>query len=125
MSDFSDETAAIALEEITEYGEICTFTRKVKGEYSTSNLEHNSSTPTNYLVYCLPYEFKTNELNQDTILQTDKKLLVPTTTTSDVAFEPLVGDLVMIGATKYRVKDIINPVRVNGENVLFILQIGV
>ncbi len=125
MSDFSDETAAEALDVIAEFGEICTFTRKVKGDYSTVNLTHASSTTVTYYVYGFPYEFKTAEINQVTVIQTDKKLLIPVTDTSGASFEPLVGDYVTIGSTKYRVKDILNPVRVNGANVIFILQIGV
>lgn len=124
MSDFSDEISADALELITEFGESGTFTRKVKGSYST-NVLTRPSTDSEYTAMVFQYEFNASEIDGDTILRTDKKLLVPTTDTSGAAIEPKTGDLVVLGGTKYRIKNVLNPAKVNGENVIFICQIGI
>ena len=126
MSTFSDETAAVALESITEFGEVGTFTRITKGEYSTTNLSHSNNSETTFSVYVLIYDFDLKEKDGETVLTTDKQCLCPTTDTSSDAFAPVVGDkLTAADGKEFRVNEISDPVKVNGESVLYILKIGI
>ncbi len=125
MSAFSDEMAQVALESLVEFGEVAVFQRYTKSGYSTGSLTHATSTPATQSVNTLPYDSLVKAKDGVTVLDVEKTLLTPNTDIAGVAFAPIEGDFVTIGSTKYRVKHVQDPVRLNGVSVLYILKIGI
>lgn len=124
MTDLSDELATTSKEVITDFGESAVFTRKTKGNYTTTSLEHISSTENTFTVKVFPYDYKQFEIDSVTVLQGDKKAVVATTDDSGTSFTPKVGDILTLEGKDFRVKDVVTHT-VNSEPVVYEIQIGI
>lgn len=118
MSTFSDQMGTVAVDLITEFGEVCTFTRETLFEYNPGTAESSVSATVTFTSFCVPEEFTLNELDDTTIERGDIKLLVGPI----VGNEPKVSDQVTLSSRSYRVIDIKKSI-INAATVLYELQV--
>ena len=117
MSAFSDSLGALSTSLITEFGEVCTFTRSVKGVYDAATSKTTETSITTVTATCVPETYKLEEIDEANVRRGDTKLLVGPL----VGFEPVSGDLVSFDSRTYRVITV-ETTSVNSEIVLFTLQ---
>ena len=119
MSAFSDEMAALALELLTEFGELITIQRVAEGEYDPATGSVAAGTTTSYTGRGVTEDYRKNEIDGDVVKQDDLRLYLNAT-----ANEPLVGDRVTLQSKNFQIIDA-NRVQVNGVTVLYDLQLRV
>lgn len=119
MSAFSDSVTTIATNLLREFGESASFTRVEEGAYDASDGSVAAGSTTNYTGFVVPIDYIGKEIDGIYVLQGDIKLFVEKTST-----EPLRGDVVTLNSLAYRVMET-KKFRVNGENLLYELQVRV
>ena len=113
MSAFSDEMAAVALELLTEFGQLVTFTRTTEGAYSTATLTTGPATTSTYTGYVVPVDNDKTERDTEIVQESSTRIYLNATSTA-----PAIGDSVSLNSVDYRILEIRKHV-VNGEVVLY------
>lgn len=119
MTAFSNEMAAVALELLTEFGEVVSFTREVKGAYDPDTLSIPTLSTITFSGYSVPVNYGAGEIDREIIQQSDIKLYVNAMSTI-----PEIGDTVLLNSVSYRVLNVIK-YRVSGSTVLYELQVRI
>lgn len=119
MSALSTKLQALALSKINQFGEAVSFSRESEGTYDPYS---GNTLPTNTLTFTgngVPEDFNEKEKDGTIIQAGDLKLYV-----GNLSTKPMVGDQVTLTSRTelYRVVNV-NIVPLNGDNVLFTLQL--
>lgn len=115
---FASDLQGVALDLLSDLGESITLSRVVEGDYNTATSEAGATPPTTYTGYGHPSPYNKNEVDGSTILMSDIRLLIYTTTT------PLVGDVATIDGVAHRVESV-QKIRAQGTNIIYKLQLRI
>jgi len=115
---FASNMQAVALKLLLTYGEIVNISRTVEGNYNPATSEAEDTTTTSYQVYGHPSPYNVIEINGTTILATDIRLLIYSTTL------PLIGDVATVNGTAHRVESV-RQIRAQATDIVYELQLRV
>ncbi len=116
MSEAS-ELQDVAVELITEFGELCAFSRTVEGVYNPDAGESFGETPVLYSGYVVPMAYSAYELANSIVEKNDIKLL-----TSKMTQVPATGDILTFNQLSVRIVNVLST-RYQGNDIIYTLQV--
>jgi hypothetical protein len=114
---FSSRMTNTAIRLLTIYGEEILFSRSTEGAFVPSTGDVGTPNDLTYTGYGHPSPFNTDEVDENTILGSDIRLLVHKMTQI-----PLVGDVATFGGTDYRVMRV-EKLKAQGSDIAYRLQL--
>ncbi len=115
---FATDMQEIAVDLLTEFGQIVTFSRTTQGTFIPNSGAVASGTASTYTALINPSDYTSEEIDGISVLYGDVKLLCYTTT------PVLVGDTVDLDGVTYRVMSVIK-IRAQGVTIVYKVQVRV
>lgn len=115
MSALSQEMIVTAIDLLTEFGELATFSA-VTGSYFDIEAQTNVSTTVSYTGFVAPGDYKASEIDGHFIQSGDVKILAGV-----MVGTPNVGDTVAFNNLEYRIMSV-KKTRMSGDTVIYTIQ---
>lgn len=118
---FASSLLATAKRLIETYGENISFSRVTEGAFVPSTGSVGSGTTTSFSAYGAPMNYRSTEVNNDTIMDNDLQVWVEVNASGSI---PAVGDVATISTIAYRVLDVQKYVA-QGSTIVYKLQVRI